>query len=392
MRKTLITLLALINSLWAIGLDEVVSSALQTNPSLTSISARLQANEQSVEIASHFDNPQLLLSKNTLDSAQPMSQSVLTINQKLPYYSKRDSKKNAALAQDGVISEELRFAKVELVRRIKEEAYAIWELEEFKKIINEYVKLTRQNIELHEAYVSDAQNHHMGIMKAKLSLAQLEIHTSELNSKIDSAYARLSYLAALEVKDLRISLEMGEKPDLNLLLLAMKNNPSVAIKTKELLAQNAQVQLADINQYPDFNLMAGYAYREKFENYFNFGVGVSLPIYATESAMKEREKAKALSVASQGEDVKSSVNSTLRAYYSQMLSAHEIYHIIEDDALGQIEHMFEISDSSLSTGGDLFKYVDVLFSKLKLEEKSVNAVGNYYRAKAKISALKGELQ
>jgi outer membrane protein, heavy metal efflux system len=392
MRKTLLTFLLLANSLWAISLSDVISASLEKNPSLRAIDARLEANAISVEIAGKFENPQLLLSKNTLDSAQPMSQSVATINQKILYFSKLDSKRKVVLAREGVLKEELKFAKVELVRRIKEEAYAIWELGELKKIINEYVQLTRQNVELHEAYVSDAKNHHMGIMKAKLSLAELEIRESSLNSKIDSAYARLSQLAAFEVSDLRIALEMGEKPDLKLSLLAMTNNPSVAIKDKELLAKNAEVALADANRYPDFNLMLGYAHREKFDDYFNFGVGVSLPIYGTEDAKKEERKAEALSVASQGEDVKTSVNATLKTYYAQMLSAYEIYHIIQDDALGQIEHMFEISGSSISTGGDLFKYVDVLFSKLKLEEKSVGAVSDYARAQAKISALKGELQ
>jgi hypothetical protein len=54
--------------------------------------------------------------------------------------------------------------------------------------------------------------------------------------------------------------------------------------------------------------------------------------------------------------------------------------------------MFELSDSSISTGGELFKYIDILTQKLKLEQKSIAAVANYNRSKAKISALSGELR
>jgi len=54
--------------------------------------------------------------------------------------------------------------------------------------------------------------------------------------------------------------------------------------------------------------------------------------------------------------------------------------------------MFELSNSSISTGGDLFNYIDVLFDKLSLEKKSINAVGNYNKANAQISQLAGEIK
>ena len=41
---------------------------------------------------------------------------------------------------------------------------------------------------------------------------------------------------------------------------------------------------------------------------------------------------------------------------------------------------------------DLFKYIDVLFQKLDLEQKSIQAIANYNLAKAKIAQLTGELQ
>ena len=78
--------------------------------------------------------------------------------------------------------------------------------------------------------------------------------------------------------------------------------------------------------------------------------------------------------------------------YMQMKSEYEIYHIIHDDALPQIAHMFELSNSSISTGGDLFKYIDILKQKLNLERKIITSIVSYNRANAKISALRGELK
>jgi outer membrane protein TolC len=148
--------------------------------------------------------------------------------------------------------------------------------------------------------------------------------------------------------------------------------------------------MADLNNYPDINLIAGYAMRENFDNYFNVGVGLSLPIYGTEDYKEEEEKTMLLSVASQKADTQISVNAALESYYAQMLSSYEIYHIIQDNALPQVAHMFELSSSSISIGSDLFKYIDVLFQKLDLEQKSIKAVANYNLATAKIAQLRGE--
>ena len=390
MKNLLIGAFLLASSLQAMSLSEVIEASLSKSPSLEVINARLEANKQNIDIADQFDNPELLLTKNTIDAAQPMSQSVVTFKQKLPYYSKREKRADVAVAEDKVLQEQLAAAKVKLVERIKNEAYTIWELRELEAIIDEYITLTKQNINLYESYTSVSDNQHMGIMKAELSLSDLEVQKTALDAKIYTAYARLSYLAATKVESLDIDLKISHKPDLAALKAALENNPDIMIQEREIGKQTAKVKLADINNYPDFTLLAGYAYREKHDNYFNFGLGLSLPMYGTEDAKEEEQRALLLARKSQKSDTVLAVNSQIEIYYAQMLASYKIYHIIEDDALPQVAHMFELSSSSISTGSDLFKYIDVLFQKLDLEKKSITAVANYKSSEAQIAALKGE--
>ena len=390
MKNLLIGAFLLASSLQAMSLSEVIEASLSKSPSLEVINARLEANKQNIDIADQFDNPELLLTKNTIDAAQPMSQSVVTFKQKLPYYSKREKRADVAVAEDKVLQEQLAAAKVKLVERIKNEAYTIWELRELEAIIDEYITLTKQNINLYESYTSVSDNQHMGIMKAELSLSDLEVQKTALDAKIYTAYARLSYLAATKVESLDIDLKISHKPNLAALKAALENNPDIMIQEREIGKQTAKVKLADINNYPDFTLLAGYAYREQHDNYFNFGLGLSLPMYGTEDAKEEEQRALLLARKSQKSDTVLAVNSQIEVYYAQMLASYKIYHIIEDDALPQVAHMFELSSSSISTGSDLFKYIDVLFQKLDLEKKSITAVANYKRSEAQIAALKGE--
>ena len=390
MKNLLIGALLLASSLQAMSLSEVIEASLSKSPSLEVINARLAANKQNIDIADRFDNPELLLTKNTIDAAQPMSQSVVTFKQKLPYYSKREKRADVAVAEDKVLQEKLEAAKVKLVERIKNEAYTIWELRELEAIINEYITLTKQNINLYESYSSVSDNQHMGIMKAELSLSDLKVQKAALDAKIYTAYARLSYLAATKVDSLDIDLKINHKPNLAALKASLENNPDIIIQERQIGKQTAKVKLADINNYPDFTLLAGYAYRKKHDNYFNFGLGISLPMYGTEDAKEEEQRALLLAKKSQKSDTVLAVNSQIEIYYAQMLASYKIYHIIQDNALPQVAHMFELSSSSISTGSDLFKYIDVLFQKLDLEKKSITAVANYKRSEAQIAALKGE--
>ena len=392
MKTLLLSALLLTSSLSAMSLSEIIDSSLNSSPSLASITANIEANKQTIEVANQFSNPELLITTNTLDNSQAMSQTVVTLKQKIPYYGKRDSKEQIALAQDEVLQEKFNQAKVTLVALIKEEAYNIWELQETYKIFDEYIELTKRNIELYESYTSVSDNQHMGIMKAELSLSDLAIAKSNIKAKIYASYARLSYLASKPVTNLELSLQMAEKPELSSFTNEMQNSPQLRIKEKELKREEAKIALASKENYPDFTLLAGYAYRENFDNYANIGLGITLPIYGTEDAKEEESRALALSTSSQKEDTKISIDSKLKIYYAQMQSSYEIYHIVQDDALPQVEHMFELSNSSISTGSDLFKYIDVLFQKLSLEQKSINAVSNYNKAQAKIAQLTGALQ
>ena len=392
MKTLLLSALLLASSLSALTLSEVIEKSLQKNPSLESINARITANTHAIDVSNQFANPELSLTSNSIDSSEPMSQTVLTVKQKIYYYGKRDSKQKVTLAQDELLKEKLSAAKVELVAKIKTEAYTIWDLKELYKIIDRYMLLTKKNIALYESYTSVSDNQHMGIMKAELSLSDLEIQKSKLTSEIYSAYSRLSYLAAFEVKNLDISLDMGKKPNLANYENMLVSNPDLLVKDKELQKESAKIEVADVNNYPDFNLIGGYAYRQNFDNYFNFGLSIALPIYGTEDAQEEEVRAQALVITSEKEDVKIAITSELKVYYAQMLSSYQIYHIVQDNALPQIAHMFELSNSSISTGGDLFKYIDVLFQKLSLEQKSINAVSNYNKANAQISKLAGELK
>ena len=392
MKSILLSILWCASSLYGVTLDEVIINALETNPSLASISHRISANESNINVSNQFTNPDISYSQNTIDENQAMSRRTVTVKQKLPYFGKRESLQNMAQKQENFLQESLEKARVTLVYSIKTQAYRVWELERLYKIICDYEDLTRQNISLFESYTMTSDNQHMGIMSAELTLSDLRIQKSSINAKINSAYAKLSYLAAFEIRDLDINLELDDMQGSSIMQKGLVKNHDIALKDKEIQKTLASVEMAELDNHPDVSLIGGYSYRKNFDNYWTFGLGMSLPIYGSESYKEEEARRLVLSAKSMKEDVKTAVNAEFQSAYSQMKAAYETYHIVHDEALPQVAHMFELTSSSISTGGDLFKYIGILVQKLQLEQKSISAVASYNRAKAKISELSGELQ
>ncbi|MCF6330621.1 MAG: TolC family protein [Sulfurimonas sp.] len=392
MKKLIFLLLFIGSQLYAITLDEIIVKALQKNPSLESINHRISANKSDIDLSNQFSNPTLSYSQNTLDEKEKMSRKTLAIQQKIPYYGKRDSLKYVALVEEEILIEKLNEAKVNLVNEIKNQAYTIWEFQELYKIILNYIDLTKQNIKLFESYTMTSSDQHMGIMSAELTLSDLRIEKSILDSKIAMSYYNLSYLTSFEVKNLYLDLSIKDMKNIDTLAQGLSNNKDILLRDKQIKKTQAMVDVAKINNYPDINLLASYSYRKDYDNYATFGLGINLPIYSSEDYKEERLRKLTLSAQSLKEDTTKAITSKLQATYTQMKSQYDIYHIINDEALPQIQHMFKLSGSSISAGSDLFKYIDILVQKLKLEQKSITAVANFNKADAKISALLGELK
>jgi outer membrane protein TolC len=392
MKSFLFALLVISSSLYSLSLEEIITNALNKHPSLEVIKHKIEASKSITNISNQFSNPRLVYTQNTLNDSQAMSKKTITLTQKLPFFGKLDSLKNIALVDEQIQKVNLDIAKVELVKSIKQQAYEIWKLEQLYKIISEYEKLTRQNIKLFESYTSTANHQHVGIMSAELTLSNLRIEKSKLNSQIISAYAKLSYLSSQKIKKIKQDLRITKLPSITNLQIGLENNNKLAVKNKEILKTQALIKNAKLNNYPDINVIASYTQRNNFDDFSTFGFGLSLPIYATEDYKEEEKHALALSKTSMKEDIKVEIDSNFEVAYAQMESAYEIYTIINKDALPKLEHMFGLMSSSVVSGEGLFKYIDILIQMLKLEQKSILAITLYHDSNANISALKGEIK
>ena len=163
-------------------------------------------------------------------------------------------------------------------------------------------------------------------------------------------------------------------------------------KNKELKKQLANIKVATINNYPDIVLLGGYSYRTNYDDYFNIGIGVNLPIYGSENLYEEKQRALSLVLENQKENIVLVIDGKFDKYYAKMQSSYEIDNILKTKAIAQVDHMLDIVNSSISTGGDTFRQIKILTKKLNLEQKTIKNTQVYFNAYAKILQLQGKLQ
>lgn len=399
MRFWLFTLIYILN-LQASNLEELINTAINRHPSLETIKARLSAADYALLRSKNFDNPILKFSINDLQlkdftnrSLEPMQTESITLSQKISWFGKTEAKVEIEKAKKRELHYSLQEATAELVSKIKITAYKLWEIQELIKVTKEVIDITEQNIELHEAYTasSESGDNHMGIMSAKLLKAKLKIVLSRLLAKEKELTALLGYLSFQKIENLKVQLPKPTLLPFNLLKKEIDNSFVLKIKESNSKIAKEKLKLAKLNITSDPILSIGYSHRQKFEDFFLVGVSFALPIYGTEKIKVQEQRALQLSHKLAVTDTKQRLIANLKKLIAQAKKELEILHIVKDETLPLIDHMFDLAKTHIAAGGDFFKFMDIVEKKLNLEAQAILARANFHITKAKIDSLLGKI-
>ncbi len=397
MRTLILLLLPLF--LGATSLDDVIEKALASHTSIAVLQERLNAEDYQISASRNFYNPEISFGMNDIQfddvtdrSRERMQTTSVNIKQKFPSFGKRDAKTEQSRALKNQIALSLDELKVKLVENIKVTAYSIWEVNQELNITEEYIGVTKQNIELSTAYSSTRDNSHMGIMSAELTLSQLKIKKSRYESRKKALYAKLAYLAGTKVDDLEVELSVTTPKSYDYYAEGLSNNRGYMAKSSEVLVAQKEAEVTDLSGNVDPYVQVGYYYRQEYKDYMNVSFGMALPIYGSESDNTESARKMALSKSAESQDYLNSLEGELGAQYAALKDAYAIAMILTDESMPQIEHMFELTNASVKNGQDLFVYIDLLKQKLALDEQLIAATARYNKTEASLDALMGEMR
>ncbi len=396
--RILFSILFTLNMLQAQSIQQLITTSIQKHPSLQAIEHRLSAMDERIEASQNFSNPDLSFTINNIHyddpwdrRLEPMQYESVNFKQKFPWFGKLDARKTFTQAQRSVILDSYEAAKVQLAEEIRMTAYTIKELEERIRIVNKYKAVAKQNIELYTSYASTENKSHTSSMSASLLLSKIKIREERYKRILKSQQARLAYLIQGKVTSISDSLKITRPKSLGSYLGKLENNPKYHRKLSEQNVAHANKVIQDLSSSPDPYVKAGYFHRTAFEDYTSVVVGFSMPLYGTEKLNAESARKEMLAAKSASLDYRSSLESEIEIMYARLMEAYQIYKIIQNESLPQLEHMFELSQSNIQRGGDLFAYTNLLDQKLALEEELTSIKAEYLRAQAKLNSLTGAL-
>ncbi len=394
-------LLSLILPVWllAVPLDLLIQNAKDKHTSLASLEQKVSMLDNDLEISQNFADPVLALSISDIQlndisnrSIERMQYTALNYSQKISYFGKRDAQRDKINARKEKVTLSIDELKVKLVKNLKIVAYSIWQIEEELKIMGEYIKLTKRNIELYSAVSTSDSRSHMSIMSAEMSLSELKIKQSRLESTLKGLYQKISYLSEMKVQTVEVDMKIYKPHEIDLYLKNKTFNLSYKVKEASLNEANKDVKVKELSTYSDPVVSVGYFRRESFEDYINIGIAYSLPVYGTQDAMSEKARKTVLANKSEIADFDNLILSQIQEAHAKIQSDYEIHKIIKHESMPQIEHMFELSSSSIKSGDELFIYIGLLEKKLSLDEKNIVVVARYHKNLARLEALIGEMK
>lgn len=397
MRITILSL-CFVGVLQAQSINQLIEQSIEKHPSLQAIEHRLSAMNERIEASQNLSNPDISFTVNNIHfddpsnrSIEPMQYEAVNFKQKFPWFGKLDARKTYVMSQKNLILDSYAIAKVKLAEEIRMIAYTVKELEKRIGIVNKYKSVANQNIKLYTSYASTQTKSHTSSMSASLLLTKIKIRARRYNTILKSQKARLNYLIQGKIKSISNVLKITAPKTLDYYLSKLENNPVYRMKLSEENVASANKVIQELSRNPDSYVKMGYFHRTEFEDYASITVGFTFPIYGTEKLNTESARKEILAAKSASLDYRYSIESEIEIMYAKLTEAYHIYKIIRNESLPQLKHMFELSQSNIQRGGDLFAYTSLLEQKLTLEEELISIKAEYLRTEAKLKSLTGVL-
>lgn len=381
----------------ATSLSTLIESTKKNHISLKAIEQRLSAIDNEYDISRNFLDPEISfgisdiqLQNPTNRSLEPMQYTSINIKQKFPYFGKRDAASQKVNAKKEKVTLSLKEAKIKLIESIKITAYNIWQIQEQLKINKNYIKLTKQNIDLYTSYTSNDTKAHIGIMSAELTLSQLKIKKNKLENLLTALYKQISYLSATKTNSLDINLQIQKPKNLAFYIDKVTNNLTYKAKTAITKEAKADLKVKELAKKIDPFVQVGYYNRDDYKDYININIGFSVPLYGTQNSNEEKSRKLLLASKIEMIDYKNSLIAKIHNQYAKLQDSYTTYNIIKDESLIQIQHMFDLTNTSIQNGSNLFTAIELLTKKLNFEEQSIQAITNYHKTNAILNSLIGE--
>lgn len=389
-------------------LDDLVTELLTNNPEVRASKAHGVMLANKVKQAGSLEDPMLMLKiQNGLItdplnfSKDGMTQKVIGISQQLPYFGKRQLRKEVAkwdAESAHLVREE---QTVELVRMLRETYYQLYAVDKSLQITDRNISILDTFVSLAETRYKVGQGSQQDIFKAQVE------HSKLLDMKLTLEQQRTSLAIRLNSLLYRpVTTPVGTIPEFELSPLpaetvslarqAEEQSPLIRSLTAQIEKGKAGEALARREFMPDFNVFFEYMQRQPApgsngDDMYTLGFSVNLPLQRERRhAMVAEATSEAAMAAEELKDVRNSISAGIADLTSQMSRRRQQVELYRTGIIPQAEQALESAIIGYQVGKvDFLALLDSRMTLYTYERELYEARADYQMKLIQIEALVG---
>jgi len=386
-------------------LTVLIDTALERNPDLQAAEARWTMYANKIVPAQSLSDPRLSLGLssypvNSLASDEsPMTGNDVRLDQALPFPGKLSLKGEIAAQQATWYRAMFLDRRLELARQVRDAWYRLAYLDQALRLVTNNLAVIDQLTQLSETRFSVGKGLQQDVLRAQLQ------HSKLMDQQLALEQKRLAVLeelrALLDQPDGDITpggmSESLDIPDLTAALAKFESSRPLFNAYRAMIDQyHAEQKLAKRDYWPDFNLWAGYRFRDDNlpdggEDFVSAGMSFNLPINLKkrQAVVAQAESGQTMAQ-QQYRDVYNRNVAALEDVFSQIKKDRDLVLLYRTGIIPQATQSYEAGLSSYQVGKISFlELVDSLSSLYNYQTEYQRALSDFHRAQARFLQLSG---
>jgi len=365
------------------------------NPSLQAMIAAWRAAAQRYPQMISLDDPMFSYMLGT-EGLGPEGGWMVMGSQKIPWFGKRQLRGRIAQAEADAACHDVADLRLRLSEAAANALYDYYLVRREKEINTANTGLMKEFRSIALARYEANQVSQQDILQADLELADLEARQAELAREESVAIARINTLlhrAADCALPPPSSLDRpGNLPPVDELReTALHRRPDLAAEAARIQAEEAAVNLACKEFYPDLEIVGKYDAFMPEEMRPQLGMNVNVPLWREKRAAAWREAvAKLQKERAAYADLADQTRYEVQSAYAELVEGERILHLYDDKILPVAKQYSQSARANYTAGKvDFLRLIDAQRQLYSQWEKYYQALANYHRRLAEMQRVVG---
>jgi len=390
-------------------LEDLIREGLNRNKELQSLASRVESLQAEVAFAGSLEDPKLGLGvlnlpTDTFDLDQePMTQKLISISQKFPWFGKLDLRTQRAALQAIRLQAMLNERKLTVARQIADAYYQLGFLEHSLRINDRLSETISRLLSEAETRYATGKGLQQDVLQAQVELSMLVDERITVERKYRTLEDRVLALLNRETYRRISAVETPPVPDFSLDLeqlrqVALNTNPTLRIRRADIEISEAEIELARKEYWPDMDVRLAYGQRDEDFNgrdlpdFFSAQVVINLPVWQNSrqdsrlnAALKSRQAAEQ-SYGNLAETLPHQVD----ALVNEITRLERNYDLYRQALILQAEHWAQSALVAYEVGNLEFdSMISAQIRLLRFHLQQEDYLFQIYRKRAELEALLG---